>query len=118
MTQDNPTLPAAPPAVAKDPNDRRRVRRRRVLKEGKVIFGKGHSVVDCVIDNESQTGAHVRISSSHGVPQDFYLCEATRGVIHKVEVAWRTTVGLGLKIQGPIDDTTTREALLRRFRRG
>ena len=84
-----------------------------MLKEGKLIFGKAHSVVDCIIDNVSDGGAHIRITSSHGVPQDFYLVEANRGIIHKAEVAWRTTTGIGLKILGPLEDAAAREALLR-----
>ena len=74
-------------------------------------------MVDCVIDNESDGGAHIRITSSHGVPEDFYLVEANRGIIHKAEVAWRTTTGMGLKILGPLEDAAAREALLRKFRR-
>jgi hypothetical protein len=121
MTQDAPGAPTAAlsPAgkPAQDSKNRRRNQRRRVLKEGKLIFGQGHSVADCVIDNVSEDGAHVRITSSHGVPQDFYLVEANRGIIHKAEVAWRTTTGIGLKILGPLDDAAAREALLRKFRR-
>jgi hypothetical protein len=126
MTQNTPNAPPAAHATAgqpataqpvQDPKNQRRSPRRRVLKEGKLIFGKAHSVVDCVIDNESQGGAHVRITSSHGVPQDFYLVEANRGIIHKAEIAWRTPAGLGLKILGPLEDAAAREALLRKFRR-
>ena len=121
MTQDIPAAPTATPSPAgnaiQDPKNQRRSQRRRVLKEGKLIFGKAHSVVDCVIDNMSEGGAHVRINSSHGVPQDFYLVEANRGIIHKAEVAWRTTTGIGLKILGPLEDAAAREALLRKFRR-
>ena len=121
MTQDTPDAAAATPSpagtAAQEPKNQRRSQRRRVLKEGKLIFGKAHSVVDCTIDNVSDGGAHVRITSSHGVPQDFYLVEANRGIIHKAEVAWRTTTGIGLKILGPLEDAAAREALLRKFRR-
>jgi hypothetical protein len=121
MKQDTPGAPTAKPTpggqAAQDAKDRRRTQRRRVLKEGKLVFGKAHSVADCVIDNVSEGGAHIRITSSHGVPQDFYLVEANRGIIHKAEVAWRTTSGIGLKIMGPLEDAAAREALLRRFRR-
>ena len=103
--------------MAQEPKNLRRSQRRRVLKEGKLIFGKAQSVVDCIIDNVSDGGAHVRITSSHGVPQDFYLVEANRGIIHKAEVAWRTTTGIGLKLLGPLEDAAAREALLRKFRR-
>jgi PilZ domain len=121
MTQDSPgaqTEPLSPDGKTHaNPKNQRRSQRRRVLKEGKLIFGKAQSVVDCVIDNVSEGGAHIRITSSHGVPQDFYLVEANRGVIHKAEVAWRTTTGIGLKILGPLDDVAARESLLRKFRR-
>ena len=92
--------------------------RRRVLKDGKLIFGSGHSIVDCTIDNVSEGGAHVRISTTHGVPEEFYLVETTKQVIHRAAVAWRTTNGMGLRLLGPLDDATAREAFLRKFRRG
>jgi hypothetical protein len=115
-TQDAPT--AVPSPTGMTPNERRRTPRRRVLKEGKLIFAQAQSVVDCTIDNASEGGAHVRITSSQGVPQEFYLVEASRGVIHKAEVAWRTTTGMGLKTLGSVDDAAARESLLRKFRRG
>src|ERR1700674_4534494 len=122
MTQDTPDAPPTrgPPAANNTAGrtNQRRSPRRRVLKEGKVIFGQNHSIVDCTIDNESQSGAHIRFTSSHGVPQEFYLAEASRGIIHRAEVAWRTTTGMGLRLLGPIEDAAAREALLRKFRRG
>ena len=63
------------------------------------------------------SGAHIRLQSSHGLPDDFYLVEANRGIIHKAEVAWRTTTGMGLRILGPIEDASARAALLRKFKR-
>jgi hypothetical protein len=89
-----------------------------VFREGKVIFGQGHSMIDCTIDNMSEGGAHIRIASSHGVPQDFYLADASRGIIHKAEVAWRTTTGMGLRLLGSLEDAAAREAFLRKFQRG
>ena len=91
--------------------------RRRVLKDGKLIFGQGHSIVDCTIDNVSDGGAHVRVTT-HGVPEEFYLVETTRQVIHRAAVAWRTTNGMGLRLLGPLEDAARREAFLRKSRRG
>ena len=85
------------------------------MKEGKVIFGLAHSVLDCTIDNQSDGGAHIRMTSSHGLPEEFYLVEANRGIIHKAEVAWRTTTGMGLRILGPMEDAAAREALLQKI---
>jgi hypothetical protein len=111
---------AAPPAQAppEDAKNQRKSPRRRVLKEGKVIFGQSHAIVDCTIDNMSEGGAHIRLTSSHGLPEEFYLAEACRGVIHRAEVAWRTTTGMGLRILGPLEDAAARAAFLRKFKRG
>ena len=98
--------------------NQRRSPRRRVLKEGKAIFGQNHSIVDCIIDNESDGGAHIRIANSQGVPQEFYLAEASRGVIHKAEIAWRTTTSIGVRLLGPLEDAAARAAFMRRFQRG
>ena len=122
MTQDTPGAPPTwtPPAgndTAGVKNQRRRPRRR-VLKEGKVIFGQNHSIVDRTIDNESEGGAHIRIVSSKDVPEEFYLVEASRGIIHKAEVAWRSATNMGVRLLGPLEDATAGEAFLRRFRRG
>ena len=97
--------------------EHRKSPRRRALKEGKVIFGKSQSVVDVTIDNMSEGGAHIRMLSSHGLPGEFYLAEASRGLIHRAEVAWRTATGIGLRLLGPLEDVATREAFLRKFRR-
>jgi hypothetical protein len=83
-----------------------------------VIFGKSQSVVDVTIDNMSEGGAHIRMLSSHGLPGEFYLAEASRGIIHRAEVAWRTATGMGLRLLGPLEDVAAREAFLRKFRRG
>jgi hypothetical protein len=110
------SAPSGQPAQGKP--EHRKSPRRRVLKEGKVIFGKAQLVMDVTIDNMSEGGAHVRMLSSHGLPQDFYLCEASRGIIHRAEVAWRTATGMGLRLLGPLEDAEAREAFLRKFRRG
>ena len=114
-----PGTPSPQPTPANQgKREGRKSPRRRALKEGKVIFGKGHSVVDVTIDNVSEGGAHIRMLSSHGLPQEFYLCEASRGIIHRAEVAWRTATGMGLRLLGPLEDAAAREAFLRKFRRG
>jgi hypothetical protein len=120
MSQHDPAAPAARIEQNDAPprKDQRGGSRRRALKEGKLVFGATHSVIDCTIDNISDGGAHVRMSSSQGVPQDLYLVEASRGIIHKAQVSWRTPAGIGLKLLGPIEDAAAREALLRKFRRG
>jgi hypothetical protein len=116
MRQDSPGAPPArPPAAGR--KYQRRSPRRPVLKEGKVIFGQDHSIIDCIIDNQSDGGAHIIMASSDGVPPDFYLAEASRGIIHKAEVAWRAATGMGVRLLGPLEDAATREAFLQKFGR-
>jgi PilZ domain len=91
--------------------------RRRVLKDGKIIFGQAQSVVDCTIDNVSEGGAHVRLGSSCALPQEFFLVETTRGFIYRAEAAWRTVDGIGIRLLGPVDDAKQRESFLRKFKR-
>jgi hypothetical protein len=120
MSQENPEPPPSltkPKQLPPGRKEDRKSPRRRVLKEGKVVFGRTQSVIDCTIDNQSDGGAHIRLQSAHGLPDDFYLVEANRGLIHKAEVAWRTTTGMGLRILGPIEDASARAALLRKFKR-
>ena len=120
MSQENPEPPPSltkPKQLPPGRKEDRKSPRRRVLKEGKVVFGRTQSVIDCTIDNQSDGGAHIRLQSAHGLPDDFYLIEANRGLIHKAEVAWRTTTGMGLRILGPMEDASARAALLRKFKR-
>ena len=110
------TAPSVQPPIENAKNQRK-TPRRRVLKEGKLIFGQAQLVADCTIDNISEGGAHIRLASSHGLPEEFYLVEACRGVISRAEVAWRTTTGMGLRILGPLEDAEARAAFLRKFKR-
>jgi PilZ domain len=107
---------STPSAPAEEKTENRKSARRRVLKDGKVLFDGSKSVVDVTIDNMSEGGAHIRMLSSHGLPQELYLCETTRGIIHRTEVVWRTGKEMGLRLLGLLEDTAVREAFLKRFR--
>lgn len=97
--------------------DKRCRSRTRCLKEGKIIFGNGTFVVDCTIDNLSDTGAHLRILGSSPLPKEFLLVEPSRNIVHKAEVVRRTQKGVGIKLNGTFDDKQAAEAYLRKFRR-
>ena len=97
--------------------NRRSQQRTRCLKEGKIIFGNGTFVVDCTIDNLSETGAHLRVQGSSPLPKEFLLVEPSRNVVHKVEIVRRTQKGLGIKFNGVFEDKQASEAYLRKFRR-
>lgn len=91
--------------------------RNRCLREGKIIFSNGNFVVDCTIDNVSETGAHIRVQASTPIPKEFLLVEPGRSMVHKAMIVRRTARGLGVKFNGMLDDPQAREAYLRKFKR-
>ena len=97
--------------------NKRSQQRNRCLKEGKIIFGNGTFVVDCTIDNLSETGAHLRVQGSSPLPKEFLLVEPSRNIVHKAEIVRRTPKGIGVKFNGLFDDKQAAEAYLRKFRR-
>ena len=98
-------------------SNKRSQQRNRCLKEGKIIFGNGTFVVDCTIDNLSETGAHLRVQGSSPLPKEFLLVEPSRNIVHKAEIVRRTAKGLGIKFNGIFEDKQAAEAYLRKFRR-
>lgn len=103
--------------MAEDIANKRSQQRNRCLKEGKIIFGNGTFVVDCTIDNLSETGAHLRVQGSSPLPKEFLLVEPSRNIVHKAEIVRRTPKGIGIKFNGLFDDKQAAEAYLRKFRR-
>lgn len=103
--------------MTEDVANKRSQQRNRCLKEGKIIFGNGTFVVDCTIDNLSETGAHLRVQGSSPLPKEFLLVEPSRNLVHKAEIVRRTPKGIGVKFNGLFDDKQAAEAYLRKFRR-
>ena len=96
-------------------DDKRKNQRRRVLKEGKIVFVDALSVIDCTIRDMSPEGARLLIASSMGVPDTFYLYEKSTGLLHPTSVVWRQTNALGVKFDGPA--TSIDDAANKRFAR-
>ena len=97
--------------------NKRSQQRNRCLKEGKIIFGNGTFVVNCTIDNISETGAHLRVQGSSPLPKEFRLVVPSRNIVHKAEIMRRTPKGVGIKFNGVFEDKQASEAYLRKFRR-
>jgi len=53
--------------------DRRKVARSRMLREGKILFNGHRSVIDCVVRNLSEAGACLQVASVMGIPPTFDL---------------------------------------------
>ena len=77
----------------------RRIRRRqRVLKGGKILFNDGHSTIDCIVRDLSETGARLRVESVIGVPDHFEL-RASDGRSWHCHVRWRAMTECGVEFQ-------------------
>jgi hypothetical protein len=96
-------------------DDKRKTPRRRVLKEGKIIFADGMRVIDCTIRDMSDQGARLLIANSVGVPETFHLFEKSSGMIYPATVIWRQPSSIGVKFDGP--PTSVHDSANRRFAR-
>jgi len=79
-------------------NERRREHRSRTLRSGKIVFNNKRSVIDCVVRNQSDTGACLQISNPASVPAAFDLIDGD-GVSRASQVIWRseTRIGIGFR---------------------
>jgi hypothetical protein len=82
-------------------DDKRKSPRRRVLKEGRIVFADGMRVIDCTIRDMSTEGARLLIANTVGLPDTFTLYEKSTGMPYPASVAWRQSNALGIKFEGP-----------------
>jgi hypothetical protein len=83
--------------------EKRIIRRQRVLKGGKIIFADGNSVVDCVIRNLSAAGARLEVPTTVGFPQEFTLIDSHSGRSYIAKVAWRRGETMGVEFSDLTD---------------
>ncbi len=96
-------------------DDKRKVPRRRVLKEGKIVYADAKCVMDCTIRDMSSEGARLLIANTIGIPDSFHLYEKSTGLLYPTSVAWRQSNALGVKFDGP--PTSIHDAVNKRFAR-
>lgn len=82
-------------------DEKRDIRRQRVLKSGKIIFNDGSSVVDCVIRNLSVAGARLEVPTTVGLPPEFTLLDAHSGRTYTAKVRWRRSDIMGVEFSDP-----------------
>jgi hypothetical protein len=75
--------------------DKRQAARMKVFKGGRIAFNGGHSSIDCVVRNISETGARVMVETTIGIPDivslvlndgSTYQCEVRRRKINELGV--------------------------------
>ena len=81
-------------------DEKRKAPRRRVLKEGKIVFDEGRCVLDCTIRDMSDSGARLLIATTVGVPERFHLFEKSSGLLFPARLAWRQANVLGIEFEG------------------
>lgn len=66
--------------------DKRKLRRTRVLKAGMISFGG--SAISCTVRNLTKSGAMLDVESPLGVPREFTLVISSDDVRHECRIVW------------------------------
>ncbi|MFA5900425.1 MAG: PilZ domain-containing protein [Hyphomicrobium sp.] len=96
-------------------DERRKVSRRRVLKEGKIVYADGMRVVDCTIRDLSETGARLLVANTVSLPETFHLFEKAAGLVYPAAIVWRQATSVGVQFAGK--PTSIHDAANKRFAR-
>ncbi|MBI5321606.1 PilZ domain-containing protein [Bradyrhizobium sp.] len=80
--------------------DKRRLRRTRVLKAGAISFGG--AAISCTVRNLTKSGAMLDVASPLGVPREFTLVISSEGVRHECRIVWikERRIGVSFKPSG------------------
>ena len=78
----------------------RRCRRRRVLREGRIVLNAGWSLVNCAIHDQSEAGAKLRVPATTALPNNFELLCVTERMLYQTELMWRRGDDLGVAFVG------------------
>jgi PilZ domain len=84
------------PFKAKPISDRRASLRQRRLHAAKIVFNNGTSTIDCIVRDQSATGARLDVASPIGIPDWFDLQINRSGVRYPSKVAWRSGKQIGV----------------------
>ena len=79
-------------------NDLRHVPRQRVLKTGKIAFGRA-GIIDCTVRNVSDRGACLLVTSPLGIPENFNLLLDAEKTSKPCRVVWQKETQIGVEFQ-------------------
>ena len=83
------------------PRDCRKSRRRRVLRDGRILLPGSRVTYDCTIRDLSEKGARLRLqSNSVIVPHQFELVLVAEGLAYPVHLKWRKGTEYGVEFMG------------------
>ena len=76
--------------------ERRASQRRRVLKGATLTFNRGYSAFECVVRNQSESGARLSLAETFAIPTTFRLAISGEPDAHVAQVVWRKTDEMGV----------------------
>ena len=86
------------PEALENVNDERRAKPRvRALKKGIIAFKDRYCSTECMIKNESDTGALLMVSQNQVIPNIFELKVYPESDFRVVEAIWRTPDAMGIR---------------------
>jgi PilZ domain len=80
-------------------DDRRAVKRTRVLRCAKIIVPRRSPVIHCTVQNITGGGACLKLANTYGVPQTFDLTFEHGRTRRACRVVWRTDTKLGVTFE-------------------
>lgn len=83
--------------------DRRHDQRRRTLKAGQIVFHDLSRAYDCMIRNTSDNGAMLKLPSTVGIPDEFFIYIESEKIRRHATIAWRNEDQIGIKYDGPAE---------------
>jgi len=90
-----------------------------VLLGGKVVYGNGDMSHDCVIRDQTDDGARIKLESAIPLPSQIYLIDHKKGVAYVAGVVWSSPPNHGLKFKSTMDlhDEVSKDPFFKLLRR-
>jgi len=77
-------------------DDRRTIKRTRVLRSAKIIVPRRSPVIHCTVQNINNGGACLKLANTYGLPETFDLTFEHGRTRRSCRVVWRTDDKLGV----------------------
>lgn len=84
----------------KDVDDRRKSWRNRALKDGKVVFNGGRSLINCTVRDRTESGAKLQFVRSTELPKVFELHCLSEVMSYPAAIVWRRGDQVGITFTG------------------
>jgi len=95
----------------------RKSRRRPANMTAKIVSAQNSDVINCKIQDISETGASIRVSESSVIPTRFFLILAHTRFIYEAEVVWVAYAQRGLRFIQAYESTDRVPSWLENWRR-